>query len=180
MKVYIGEGVAKLIEERLRGAKKEVLVVSPWIGKRFLRILDELRRKGVDVRVVTGWDERNRTFLGGVMERSISFYGIVSLVSVPLSLVLFISGVEAWWVGLIGLVGLIRFWRVKLPSYIRIREALHAKIYLVDGDVLLSSANLTEGGMRNLEFVAECKVEIDTIEKIWREGREMKEYAPII
>ena len=54
----------------------------------------------------------------------------------------------------------------RLPSWVKVVENLHAKIYVVDDTVFLTSANLTSGGMtRNIEFLV--KVPLGEDVKRW-------------
>lgn len=164
MEFYIGKGVGNRVIEALRDAKKSVIVISPWIGKGEAEIINSLK---VEKAVLTG-EEGNKS-LEVLPQRSFDLRWL------SIGLLLFFGGLLSFVVNLdllaialtgIGIIFILYSQRETLPSWVKIENRLHAKIYIIDDDVYLTSANLTpSGAKRNIEFLLILR---------GREGEEVK------
>ncbi len=164
MEFYIGKGMGKRVLDALKGARKSVIVISPWIGRREAKIIGSLK---VEKAVLTG-EEGNRSL-------KVLPQHIYDLRWLSLGVLTFLAGLAFLAVGynppaifLTGMgAGLILYSRrERLPKWVRLENRLHAKIYIIDDDVYLTSANLTPSGTkRNIEFLLILR---------GREGEEVK------
>jgi phosphatidylserine/phosphatidylglycerophosphate/cardiolipin synthase-like enzyme len=152
MEFYLDKGVGKKIEEAIKGAKRRVIVISPWIGEKEAELIRSLK---VDKFVLTG-EEGNRA-LEVLSERRFDigrFLLALLLGALGLGLVLlgwYLPGIVVLLLSF--LVGFLSRKKQLLP-FVALDRNLHAKIYIVDEDAYLTSANLTPSGRnRNVEFL---------------------------
>ena len=153
MEFYAGKGAGDKIWELVLSAKSHAYIISPWLGKKEVKGLKELRNKRVCVKVVTKEKENNAVKL--LETRKIDLF-IVLIAFLLMGAGITLSVLYRPFVMLIPLSILLLPFSFKkaLPDWVKIDEELHAKIYIVDDVVVLSSANLTSSGRkRNVEFV---------------------------
>jgi len=179
MGVDIGAGVGEKLLSFVAGAKRRLVIVSPWLSPACADLAVKKQEEGVDVTVVTSRSPDNKTHqealshlvrkkmqkttqrqrlalcvgvvlvLGGILYAfgtSFSVAGLVpSLISVVAGAVL--CAMSRSKTHLCSTVGTLL---VYMPS----EPLLHAKLYVADDGVAVSSANFTVSGMRyNLECV---------------------------
>ena len=164
----MGKGSGKKIIEMLKGATKRVIVVSPWIGKKEAALLDEVSRR-LNVRVLT-LPEGNPA----LEVLSEDYWYIPTLLA---AFIFLVSGIvlSRLYLPLL-LVSLFSFplfllSRKKRPKkWVKTIKDLHAKLYIIDDVLILSSANFTPSGLKkNIEFVAIVRdkdILEETLEKI--------------
>lgn len=150
----MGRGAGRVIEKALRKAKKEIIVVSPWIGKRFIEDIKGFRGRKL---VITRGD--TATAFGYTLPNPaiVFLFTLVALFTSNLLLSPLIL--------LIGIIFSFLFPIKKVPPYVKTFPDLHAKIYVIDGKTFLSSSNLTSSGMKNVEFVVEFEVVPESVKK---------------
>ncbi len=150
MRVIFGEGVAREIIRAIEGAKKEIIVYSPWISEKYARLLEKKRKEGVRVEVYARESERGKFVR---RRKRYLILAVLSLLSVPFFLYFpYIPLFSALFP-----VFMMLYLRGSPIVPFRAIDNLHAKIYVIDGKTYLSSANLTESSMHNIEFVAEVE-----------------------
>ena len=172
MEFLLGKGVGKEILEAIREARRRVIVVSPWISRRHAELLRK-RRKSIDVKVYTT-DEGNpglEEFKVKGISKDLAFISLLTLI-IAVLVALYSLKVSLFLIFLSLFIFFLSF-RSKLPGWVKIVDGLHAKIYIVDDTVYLTSANLTYGGThRNIEFVLKLPLErifeerVEELEKI--------------
>lgn len=153
------EYVEPLLKERAR----ELLIISPYIGHRYARMLVELGKRK-KVRVITSG---SAAWLDGYSyrySRSLLFRraGILAVLLVLSIFFLYLGPVR------VGGIAFILFLIVLALSWIRFRRArssdikvkvvrstfIHEKVYISDNKAVIGSANLTYPGMHsNMEHV---------------------------
>ncbi len=166
----IGKELCKIIEN----ANKRVIVISPWISKRYLDVLRNLTSKNVDVRIITSENEENyfaleRFVIKKLLVKEFLFNFLLFLSSLMLffylmllflsknSFILIIISTLVFISSILFLINLKESFKVRSDLNIKIQSLndknfLHLKAYLIDDVLFISSANLTEGGMRyNIE-----------------------------
>ncbi len=131
--LYSGRDVGKLLEPALYSARKRIIVVSPWISKKYAEELRSKAERGVDVTVVTStkclWYEEIARACPSRVRRLLS------------KLFPFLSK------------------KVKLRLYVLDdTNFVHSKIYVFDNVAFVGSANLTYTSLwKNEETVAIIK-----------------------
>ncbi len=150
MRVLFGEGVAQEIIKAIEEAKKEIIVYSPWISEKYSRLLEEKRKRGVRVEVYARESEK-RKFVR--RKKRYLALAVLSLLSIPLSLYY----PPALFFSLLFPIFSLLYIRGSPTLPFTAINNLHAKVYVIDGKTLLSSANLTESSLRNVEFVVETE-----------------------
>ncbi len=152
MEIRLGKGAGKEIEEAIRRAGRRVIVISPWIGKEEARLLDTISSRA-EVTVVT-LPEGNPAL-------DVLSEGYLHIPTLLLALALLFSGAYLAILYLplllLSLLSVPLFFlarRKRLKRWVRTAKNLHAKVYVVDDVLYLSSANFTPSGLRrNVEFV---------------------------
>ena len=141
VKTYSGKDVGKYIEPALEKAKKRIIVISPWISKKYLDILVRKAREGAKVVIVTSTKNRNLKDFENICGRRISWKVLlISIVIPPLFYYLWKKRKRE---------------RIPLEVYVvDERHFVHSKIYVFDDVVITGSANLTQHGLwKNTESI---------------------------
>ena len=161
-KGYSGSESYRYVEPILRDSSRELLVISPYIGMGYARMLVKLgRRKRVRV-ITSSYSEPVREYIGhhsryllyGYLKAIVVFIA-AAFVAAYFSIYL-ISGAA---LALAGLLGLVAAATHRLGgSDIQIRTSydrfVHEKAYISGAAAAVGSANLTYNGMRkNIERV---------------------------
>ncbi|GEM_PF-2838334 len=172
--IEIDKGVGKEIEKKLLNAKDRIIVISPWISKRYISILHKKTHEIKDLRIFTYENEENYYSINPFVEKKLHLKefvlnGILTLVSFSLFIYLLLYFLESY--KFIFLILSILVFISFLLFFINLKESytiqcnmniiiqsendenfLHLKAYLIDKELYISSANLTENGMsKNIE-----------------------------
>ncbi len=160
---YSGSESYRYVEPILKDSSRELLVISPYIGMGYARMLVKLgKRKRVRV-ITSAYSERVRDY---VIHRSRHIlYGYAK----PIVLFLAAAFVSAYFsiylaalaaLALAGLLALaaLAAWKFSENSNVEVRTSydrfVHEKAYISQGVAAVGSANLTYSGMRkNVERV---------------------------
>jgi hypothetical protein len=59
MKTYCNSQAGTQIEPRLWNARESVWVISPWLGKDYAKRLALMSQKGIEIRIITSYDDFN-------------------------------------------------------------------------------------------------------------------------
>ncbi|NPA84692.1 MAG: phosphatidylserine/phosphatidylglycerophosphate/cardiolipin synthase family protein [Crenarchaeota archaeon] len=140
MKTYTGRDVGKIIEPALKKAKKRIVVIAPWVSKKYLSILVDKAKKGAHVIVVT--TTKNKAV--GAFKPC----GRPSWKKVLISIIIPPLFFYYLWKRL-------RSEKFPFEMYV-VDESnfIHSKIYVFDDVVITGSANLTHSGLwKNEETV---------------------------
>ncbi len=86
VRTYSGRDCGKIIEPLIRGAKRRLWIVSPYISREYAEILVEKARQGVDVRVVTCDIDENADAIEVLRRGGVGWF-IYSFLVVALSIV---------------------------------------------------------------------------------------------
>ena len=134
--VFMGTGIAKLLEKEVTIAGERVWVVSPWVSPRLLELLGD-RAPEIDVRLATREAplglrvKRFAPSLPLFLAASVAFF-----VSRPIALALLLAGL---------------FLALKPSSkrlrFTRLPDDVHVKAYIIDNTAYLGSVNFTESGL---------------------------------
>jgi phosphatidylserine/phosphatidylglycerophosphate/cardiolipin synthase-like enzyme len=196
MDVVIGSDVGERLLSLVAGAKRRLVIVSPWLSPAYADLAVKKQEEGTDVTVVTTNDPSNRTHqqaLSRLIRRkrqkatprqylvlcigvALMLGGTLYTFSVPFSSTSLIAGLISVVAGIILCAAGSRT-RTYLCSavgtllvYTQPEPMLHAKIYIADDEVAVSSANFTVSGLRhNLEcatFLSGKNVADDVIQRI--------------
>jgi len=175
VRVNVGADAGKKLLSLVAGAKNRLVIVSPWLSPASADLIVKKQEEGVDVTVVTSNSPENKTHqealarlirskrervhplqwlalppgvslvLGGV-------YLALCMTSLVASVVSAVAGVVLCWFG--SRTKTRRYSAVGTLAVMPSEPFLHAKLYVADDDVAVSSANFTVSGMRhNLECV---------------------------
>jgi len=173
VKTYSGKDVGKYIEPALEKAKKRIIVISPWISKKYLDLLIQKAREGVKVIIVTS--SKNKNLKDFENACGTEGNGGSLLILFFMLFVAFLYYYQLPWIpGIIKVVfpflffGLslwLLIWktireaerRISLPLEIYVVDDthfVHSKIYVFDDIVITGSANLTQHGLwKNTESI---------------------------
>ena len=154
VKTHIGRGAGNYIEKQLFYAKKYVCVCSPFISPLYAQRLLLLLNTGAKVRVITS-DSENKDRDGNTTRDLLK-----KAARPPRDL---LGRTKKDWV------------RPALDYKVIKRDFIHAKIYVVDGELAMAgSPNLTYGGLwKNIEHLIitenaqEAKMIEDDYERLW-------------
>jgi phosphatidylserine/phosphatidylglycerophosphate/cardiolipin synthase-like enzyme len=154
MRTHIGKGAGNHIEKHLFCAKKYVCVCSPFISPSYTRRLLLLLSSGVKIRVITSdSDNKDRD---GATTRDL----LKQAIKQPKD---FLGRQKKDWI------------RPSLDYKVIQSDFIHAKIYVVDGELaMVGSCNLTHGGLwKNIEHLIitestqEAKMIENDYERLW-------------
>lgn len=173
MGVDIGAGVGEKLLSFVAGAKRRLVVVSPWLSPACADLAVKKQEEGVDVTVVTSRSPENKAHqeaLSRLVRMKRQRAHPRQRLALPPGIFLLLGGIylaltSSIVVGLVSAaVGAVLCWvgrRTKthlrstvgtLLVYMPSEPLLHAKLYVADDGVAVSSANFTVSGMRhNLE-----------------------------
>jgi len=146
LKLYVGRGVGRILERKLKEARKEIVVVSPWIGKDFSLMIKNFKGKKLVVTREDGAQSFSEKLPNPIII-FLSTFAALLLEKFIISAIIFVLGI---------FVSLLLPFR-RLPPYVKVVPNLHAKIYIFDGKTFLSSSNLTPSASKNIEFILELE-----------------------
>lgn len=154
MRTHVGSGAGNYIEKQLFSAKKYVCVCSPFISPSYAKRLLHLLDVDIKVRVITS-DSENKDKEGNTTRDLLK-----QAVKPPKD---WLGRAKKDWV------------RPALDYKVIRRDFVHAKIYVVDGEIAMAgSPNLTYGGLwKNVEHlvitesVQEARMIESDYERLW-------------
>jgi len=168
VRTYSGKDVGKYIEPALEKAKKRIIVISPWISKKYLELLVQKAKEGAKVVIVTSTKNRDLKRIESICGSRSNIANSLVLLSLALALLLYS---ELQWVlepvrSVLAFLPLVAsLWYALRKSASRERFPLeiyvvddshfvHSKIYVFDDVVITGSANLTQSGLwKNTESI---------------------------
>ena len=176
VRVNVGADAGKKLLSLVAGAKNRLVIVSPWLSPASADLIVKKQEEGVDVTVVTSNSPENRThqealarLIRSRRQRAHPWQWLalppgVSLVLGGVYLALCMTSLVAGVVSVVA--GAVLCWfgsRTKTRHYSAVgtlavmppEPFLHAKLYVADDKVAVSSANFTVSGLQhNLECAA--------------------------
>jgi phosphatidylserine/phosphatidylglycerophosphate/cardiolipin synthase-like enzyme len=159
-RTHVGKNAGVVIERHIKHADKSIKICSPFISPEYAKILTQLAKKGISVKLITS-EARGSNFKNNNNNGFWNNEPSLHILSTAKSLADFFNAD-------------IRYLK-NPPLEYRIMKYnfVHAKLYVIDGKyAVVGSANLTEYGMtKNVEhlIVTDNREEVRQLEKDFEE-----------
>ena len=186
IELSIGKAVGHVLEDELVATKKRLWVVSPWLSEKYAKFLERKKQNGVDVKLITTNDYNNLQHLNSLkylikvgyeplfhsldtptiklVLGAILFLSFFTLLISPLSL--FLIAFILFLLGASFVKKIIYYSNISLTIIDRYADFTHSKLYILDDEAIIGSANLTESGLwKNWESLVIIKRK-DLIKKL--------------
>lgn len=161
---YSGDSSYRFVDRLIRSGGKKLLVVSPYIGTGYAKLLvREARRKKVYVVTSQSSLEYEGSILKGVPEVSaikgylkpLAYFSIITAFAVYLNFSYLLLPLALIVLALVAM-SVFTFRRARSNFQLKVSrdKFVHEKLYITDNEAIIGSANLTFSGMhKNIEHI---------------------------